>query len=946
MSDSKYGFGTAILTSKTPQEAAAILPHTLNTSKSLVQKNLITWFTSYTQELQRHNHELGKLLNEGAGILGLPANSASSSNGHQKPSNTPEDLGSFNKIWNTFLRSIELELHSNEQYFKNIKLETLGPLKDFTNNDVRYSELVLNSQELQEISRDLGKNDSAEYQWNVKAPQIFDNLENFEKVKSQLLFDVILNYFNSQNTRFSKLIGNSENSVNYLLGTYKLDEEMNIYLKYLLGSDFTSELSPVAPTPVGAPVGSSHQNSHFPHSKRLSSFGGRSHSDVASTHSSSSSNSKKPSKLKSKVGSIFGRKNKKASKLDKSDTIPESESVTSSTIATPHATNRSTDSLGNILNSDKRKSGTFGKKNADKPHPPHPEQAKVKEHALPLPPATVPPHSNDHYQQQQQQQPPPPPQQQQQPPKHVQQQQLSNPSPFQESAPAQQRNIEVPPKSQKTLSSDAVPLTPRPKDQQFSQIPTDSPNVIKYDASSSPSLASSSEVVGAQDSPVKQNKHVSLLQKHDLHVPSENVFAVSPPITHNDHLTTSTTSASKFSFEAGDDEKPISATPKEQQANVFESNSELPEPDFGAENNSPYKSNEAAPHIAFNGNSHQDFPSNSHSEQVSGRQSSHVAPPPPPARKVAHASTRDDQSITSEVSSVGGGRSRKDVKSMFFHNLPATRDSVIAPRTLASQDTGNSVLKHLNGGSDIFKHSQEQNEIGLNASIAEVINASFKDDKVIRHQLIGEVAFNYKPDEEGNSNLQPIPITIAAKFDKTIVNTQFITQNPESTSEYTIDPQSIISRTLGGLKYLKSIDAVPVLITQVWKFEDHQSSLLINMKLNPQYATSLTLDNVVISAALNPSVDTTSAASKPSGSFNKELNRITWRFPSPITLSSEKGETLIARYMTNGKGSEHESGIQLKFSIVDPPKTTEIFVNGSEVPSVRSLVSGSYSGHI
>lgn len=137
-----------------------------------------------------------------------------------------------------------------------------------------------------------------------------------------------------------------------------------------------------------------------------------------------------------------------------------------------------------------------------------------------------------------------------------------------------------------------------------------------------------------------------------------------------------------------------------------------------------------------------------------------------------------------------------------------------------------------------------------------------------------------------------------------------------------------------------------MLINQVWKFEDHQASVMLNLKLNHQYASELTLENVIVSVALSPSVATLSASSKPSGSFNKDLNRITWRLDSQIHLSYEKGETLVARFQTNGRGTEHESGIQLKFSIVNPPSSTEVFLNGSEVPSVSSLVSGSYSAHI
>lgn len=925
MSDSKYEFATSILTSKTPLQAAAILPHTLNSSQDLVQNRLIAWFQRYSSEIQRHNHALGELLSEGAGILGYgpPPKSPTSATSSQPPSKNkrgdvapgappkpnPDDLGSFNKVWNTFLRLIELEVHSNEQFFKNIKLETLSPLKDFVSNDVRYSELVLNSQELQEIARGLstGGSNNSEYQWNVKAPQIFDNLENFEKIKSQLLFDVILAYFNSSNTKFSKLVGNSENSVNYLLGTYKLDDEMNLYLQYLLKSDFSLELS-IPPPP---PPSQKHQE------KRLSSFAklggnnsnnGHANHDLASTYSSASgtSGSKKPSKLKSKVGSIFGRKkNKKASAGTTMDgTIQETESITSSLIqpgATRSTRNRSFDSLGNALVGQPPAHASGVRRESDL------YQSRQKETGTSSAPITTPV------------------------PASQPQQPVVAQAPAQDDAP-------LPPA--KPLSSTSVPLTPKPK--QVNAIPpvTDSPNVIKYDSSSS----SSSEE--AEEGRANENRK-SLLQQHDLdHQPIGS--AVLPPTStfqpvHREHLSESTTATvGKFSFEAGDDERPISTTPKEQQRNVFEEPS--------AFLNDPQTSNSFV----------SDVPNSQNGNTVPT--TSTLAPPPPPSRK-AHSTAatpfKDNQSVaSSDLSNVQslhssntGSRNRKDIKSQYFHNLPNARDSVIAPRKLSKQDTGNSsILRHLNGSSgDIFKHGEEQYQVGLNASIAEVINASFKDDKLVRRQLLGEIAFNYKPDPSNPLNeleLEKFPIVIQTNFEKVNLNNQFVSRNPNFDDVYLVDPQYIVSKTLGGLKYLKTLDQVPVFIHQAWKFEDHQASVILNLKLNSQYLELLTLDNVIISVALSNSVQTTSASSKPSGTFNKDLNRITWRLTSPITLSADKGEQLIARFMTNGKGSEHESGIQLKFSVLNPPKSTELFLNGIEVPSIRSLVSGSYSGHI
>ena len=140
-------------------------------------------------------------------------------------------------------------------------------------------------------------------------------------------------------------------------------------------------------------------------------------------------------------------------------------------------------------------------------------------------------------------------------------------------------------------------------------------------------------------------------------------------------------------------------------------------------------------------------------------------------------------------------------------------------------------------------------------------------------------------------------------------------------------------------------EQVPIIVQQIWKYEDHQSSLMINLRLNTGIE-KLVLNNVVISVALNEDVETLSASSKPQGSFNKDKNRITWRYNQPLVLGGGvREEKLIARFMTNGKGSEHESGVQVKFQLQEPIKYVSIYEDGEEIPVVRNMVSGSYSGH-
>jgi hypothetical protein len=334
-----------------------------------------------------------------------------------------------------------------------------------------------------------------------------------------------------------------------------------------------------------------------------------------------------------------------------------------------------------------------------------------------------------------------------------------------------------------------------------------------------------------------------LLKKHDLETPP-----VSSPFNSQIPVPASVLPGSRhssdgiYSFEAGDDAKPIAATPRTEQ-NGF--NYPLPDPNL-----SPEKT---------------------------------LAPPPPPSRKVIH---HEEPSVRD---------------SAVFHNLPSAtasgRDSVIAP--LASQDTGQALLKN------DFKHQNLAATSGLSSSIAEVINVSFKDGQLQKSQVVGEIAFNYN-----GAPSDPLLVNIPNKFDKVLVNKTFI--DDLGNGNYSINPGAITAKTLGALKYLIKPDDVPIIIQQIWKFEPHQSSLMISICST----TPLTLENFVVSVALNKDVQATSASSKPQGTFNEEKNRITWRYDHPLNLNGE--ERLIARFMTNGLGSEHESGVQIKFQVKDP----------------------------
>ena len=272
---------------------------------------------------------------------------------------------------------------------------------------------------------------------------------------------------------------------------------------------------------------------------------------------------------------------------------------------------------------------------------------------------------------------------------------------------------------------------------------------------------------------------------------------------------------------------------------------------------------------------------------------------------------------------------------------------------------------------------------GLNSSIVELFNATFKDGKLARSNAIGEVAFSFIVDETNKKLPNEIGLQISSKSNGLLpnfmVNPMFLQQSATSPGSFSIsDPTQISMRTVGGLKYMLNNPTPPIVITPIWKHEDKQSTVIISIKPTSELESylaheSLSLSNIMVSVSIQNAV-VLSAATKPPGSLNKEKGRVTWILPHPIVFNfSKKEERLVARFITNSRASESDTGVQMRFNIsnedgagrIDFLNTDmEIKASGvsmvedpfgdgiskqiddwSEVPTLKSLVAGSYSGH-
>lgn len=945
--DSQYGYATSILTSKSPQQAGLIIPNSLTSSTNLIQTSLTNWFQQYYSNLRSHNAELKNLYNFGSSLFAPHATSA-----------TSPEFSSFVDNWKLLLSQLQTEIVQNETKLAGFKLEIIGPLRNLFEDDIRFSELVINCKELQEISHDIQKQKpNSEYQWNVKAPQILANFENFKKQEKQVLFNSVLNYFQLGNTAMANTLKSSETSVNTLLSLFNIDTEMKQYLDFLMKCEFKAVTNQYGFQPNQEEgedsVTDLKKAPAPPKHKRYSGFG-TSHSSSNNHHHNELSNGK-PSKLKSKVGSIFGRKKNRHSKH--SDMNTDLETISSS-------------NSKNMLRNDGRKN-SVATTTGTSPLPPIPgashstsagaglsdgaDRSSGAERADRISDANASAGTgsgtimgaagavgavvgavvgaagaaadsiggserSSHFG--------PPP----------------------SSASTNDRPLPSIEKQGETMQE---PLIPKPAIQQ-PVVPEEEPNLVRYESQSSDEVS-------------REPKNGTQMNK-PLPIPVDKL--------------------KKYSFEVGDEAKPLQTSPKviQHPYNFHNSRSDIFGDDhqiFDSQKPSSTFNDRELPEptieVPMVSKSSQDVTGPSPLLQAplqnnnANPNSSVSAPKPPPARKVAH-NPANSQQFSEPAESIHFEPAKSEVMPGSFaveeepKEAEESRDkyessipkaSIVGTGTggaapgaggsilgssnnhfspgvtkLTSQNTGNTLLSnHVNE----FKHGGNGTK-GLNISIAEMLNVSVNDDVLTTGQVLGEIVFNYEGETDEDHHQQPLEIILKKEaFDKVMINDLILVET-NSSNLYEINPQDILSRTIGGVKYVNEIPEgqLPVTINHVWKFEEKQASLILDLKVQKP------LFNVFVYAMVAPNVRTTQCLSRPSGTFSDVKNRILWRFDE-LKLD----QRLLARFMTSGLAKEHEAGIQLRFQIpgfaYNDGKIEALDKSNTHI--VKNVASGSYSAH-
>lgn len=202
---------------------------------------------------------------------------------------------------------------------------------------------------------------------------------------------------------------------------------------------------------------------------------------------------------------------------------------------------------------------------------------------------------------------------------------------------------------------------------------------------------------------------------------------------------------------------------------------------------------------------------------------------------------------------------------------------------------------------------------GLRASITETVNAILTSGgSVARLMVVGEVAV---ASTAGTSERLHLRVDAFEQLEKAAANPVFLQALPSRPGEYTLDTSKISSASSTSspatiLKYQLHVPAdkmaryAPVTVDAKWRFEAHQTSLLLNYAQNPECRIATATTDVSFVVPIGPT-EVTNVMSKPEGAWDAASKRITWN------SGSENSGKILARFQVDGQGAAQ--GVQVKW---------------------------------
>jgi hypothetical protein len=930
-------YSSSILFEKQPIEAMEALLIRRQQAKT-INKDLADWLTSYGRLRLHYVDELKKIHKKGELLFSDESDS-------NLQNSKLSALGLCSPMWSDILKNLDNEITLFDQSTRKMGRDMIAPLRLFTrNNDsnlVEMDQLIEIATDLRNANKDGQSTALLDDEWARRAPYFFEIFENYDYERLTLLKDVFLKYQTDVGDVISKFKKDNENGLEHVLN-FNVDDEISRFSQDVIATNlpienikldnvqnsristngFTAAAAAAANTAgvAGAAIGTNAANNSKRHSTLLSPH--RFHLKKNSDHDNSSSNISTPNNgsssavnkrlssnnsvfssatsasatdkrkdkhsVRSKFGSIF--KGRKKGGKDSMYAPP-------STIHEPDNSSINTETTTNSLRMPNQR-----QRNQSVISNTTPSQDSMR-YANPV---------EDNYQSR--------------PPETVQKQKQSTPEGIQ---------------NQHAIRNSMASID----------------NYVEDKALPSYPLAAEQAVVQQQHFAEKKSE-TSLYEPMRPTKRSDSIPSLTVPQVSSNVIMGTVAAAAVGAAITGT----IASS-----TSIDASNSII---------SPPPSATTGATSLAQASRGMDNIP-----EAASVINNSILQPPPPPSRK--HVST-NESIISSNARQPHGSApippsQRKSV--LLDQQQPLQPASTGAQQ---NETTSTTLAKNTTGGGSLVGGQIMHPSLttpGLNTSIVELFNATFKDGILSRSNAIGEVAFSFIVGEDKKLPSE-ISLQILSKKDLPLpnfmVNTMFL-QQLSTPGFFTIsDPSQISMRTVGGLKYMLNNPTPPIVITPIWKHENNQSTVIISVKPTNELESflsneTLSLSNFMISVSIQGAL-VSSAATKPSGSLNKEKGRVTWISPTPVTFNaSKKEERFVARFMTNQLASESETGVQVRFNISNDDGAGRIdFLNTdleikargenlvedpfgdgvnkevddwSDVPTLKSLVAGSYSGH-
>ncbi|KAK9375679.1 Muniscin C-terminal mu homology domain-containing protein [Lipomyces chichibuensis] len=270
------------------------------------------------------------------------------------------------------------------------------------------------------------------------------------------------------------------------------------------------------------------------------------------------------------------------------------------------------------------------------------------------------------------------------------------------------------------------------------------------------------------------------------------------------------------------------------------------------------------------------------------------------------------------------------------------------------------------------EHPQESIVPGLSSSIVETVHVSLQNGAPTRALIVGEIALSFSSTTTTSPSPAPLRLTNTSGIDRVMPNQSLLAPS-ESAGEYIVDAATLSSAPAIAFKYsISSPSYAPIIVDPIWKFEAHQTSVMLYYFLNPDFPVDeLTVSDMSIEVAIEGAL-ATACRSKPSGVFDQESAKLSIPIAGEgheVTLrkTDEKVQILV-RFLNEGLARESSSGgVVVKFRYSPPSAMDGVCVEvldvgkkgGEEtddpfadeaateaewslVPVVRSVVAGQY----